>query len=345
MAQGEWKSFLPDFCGVRMVMAVVLGAVVLAVIVTLASIDQLAAFWSRFSLTALYILWIALVSAAVICLLRRWLGGMGHGLAGLVAWLLVLAVCAAVAEITAWLLPVELVAGVEHRELLARTLGIGGILGALVLRYLYELHQQRQRELAENQARYQALQARIRPHFLFNSLNTVISLISSDPARAQQVLHDLSDLFRAGMAAEGQQSTLEEELALVRQYLEVEQLRLGERLRVRWELNELPMQARLPMLLLQPLVENAVYHGVEPSPDGGEVVLFGSCRKGRLQLAVSNTLPPGGEKVHRRGNRMALENIRQRLQALFGEAAGLGTGMVDGRYQVRIWLPVEEVSQ
>jgi len=344
MGKEEWKSFLPDFCGVRMVLAVVLGTVVLAMVVALASTEELSELWSRFSLVALYSLWITLVSAAVICLSKRWLGNMSHALAGFVAWIVILLVSLAVVETTVWLLPVELVAGIGHEQLLLRTLGIGGILAALVLRYLYEHHQQRQRELAENRARYLALQARIRPHFLFNSLNTVISLIPRDPGKAQRILHDLSDLFRAGMASEGRQSTLEEELELTRQYLEVEQLRLGKRLRVQWELQALPMTARMPALLLQPLVENAVYHGVEPSPTGGEVILFGSCRGGRLQLSVSNTLPEGERENHRRGNRMALENVRQRLQALFGEAAGLRTGMVDGRYQVRIWMPLQEAE-
>ncbi len=342
MTKEGWQSFLPDFCGVRMVAGVVLGVLVLAGVIALAASESLSIFWSAFSLVALYSLWIALVSTGVICLAKKWLGRMRHGAAGLVAWLIVLAVCLVVVEATVRLLPAELVAGIDHRRLLVRTLAIGGIVAALVLRYLYEHHQQGQRELAENRARYLALQARIRPHFLFNSLNTVISLIPAEPEKAQRILHDLADLFRAGMAAEGRVATLKEELELTRQYLEVEQVRLGGRLRVRWELHAMPMDARVPMLLLQPLVENAVYHGVEPSPEGGEVIIFGSCREGRLQLSVSNTLPRQQEGEHRRGNRMALENVRQRLEALFGEAAGVRTGMVDDRHQVRIWLPVEE---
>ncbi len=342
MEQREQKSFLPDFCGVRMVTAVVLGAVVLAVVVTLASVDSLSEFSARFSLSALYILWIALVSAVLICMLRQWLGKLKHSIAGVVAWLIVLLACVVVAAATVRLLPVDLVVGVEPDRLLIRTLGIGGILGALVLRYLYELHQQRQQELAENRARYQALQARIRPHFLFNSLNTVISLIPEEPERAQQVLHDLADLFRASMRAEGRQVTLEEELGLTRQYLEVEQLRLGKRMRVQWDLQTLPMQVRVPQLLLQPLVENAVYHGIQPSATGGEIRIFGNFREGRLNLSVCNTLPTGEVKRHSKGNRMALDNIRQRLHALYGESAGLRTGLVDECYQVRIWLPVSE---
>ena len=163
----EQKSFLPDFCGVRAVLAVVVSSVVLAMVIALASVGRLEQLWSGFSMAALYVLWIALASAGVFCLARRWLAGMSHARAGFLAWLLVLLVCAAVAEAVAWLMPVELVAGISHLDLLVRTLGIGAILAALILRYLYEYHLQKQQELAEDQARYLALQARIRPHFLF----------------------------------------------------------------------------------------------------------------------------------------------------------------------------------
>ena len=336
---GEHQSFLPDFCGVRAVLAVVLSSVVLAMVIALASVEALGQLWSDFSMAALYVLWIALSSAGIFCLLRVWLGKMGHAQAGIVAWVLVLLVCAAVAEAVAWLMPVELVAGIGHLDLLVRTLGIGAILAALILRYLYEYHLQKQRELAEDQARYLALQARIRPHFLFNSLNTVISLVPGQPEKAQQILHDLSDLFRASLGSEPRSSTVVRELELTRQYIEVEKLRLGERLQVKWDLGELPGLAAMPSLLLQPLVENAVYHGIEPSVEGGEVRIYGRCRKNTIVLSVSNTLPQEENAQKRRGNRMALDNIRQRLRVFFGEEAGMHTGMVEGQYQVRIWFP------
>ena len=145
----EQKSFLPDFCGVRAVLAVVVSSVVLAMVIALASVDRLEQLWSGFSMAALYVLWIALASAGVFCLARRWLAGMSHARVGFLAWLLVLLVCAAVAEAVAWLMPVELVAGISHLDLLVRTLGIGAILAALILRYRYEYHLQRQQELAE----------------------------------------------------------------------------------------------------------------------------------------------------------------------------------------------------
>ena len=342
----EPTSFLPDFCGVRTVLAVVISSVVLAMVVALAATERLENLWSNISLASLYVLWIALSSAALVCLLRRPLGRMSHAGAGLAAWLLVMLVCLLVAEATVWLLPVEMVTGIGHLELLVRTLGIGAILAALILRYLYEHHRQQQRELAEGEARYLALQARIRPHFLFNSLNTVISLVPGQPERAQQILYDLADLFRASLGGSGEESTLLRELELTRQYLEVEKQRLGDRLKVTWDLEELPKLAVMPPLLLQPLVENAVYHGVEPAVEGGEVRIYGRRRNGNIVLSVSNTLPKESEAGDRRpGNRMALENIRQRMNVFFGEKAGLHTGMVEGLYQVRIWFPLKEEAE
>ncbi|WP_456379826.1 sensor histidine kinase [Thiolapillus sp.] len=343
MSSGE-QSFLPDFCGVRTVLAVVVSATLMAMVLSLASTARLRDFWENFSIVALYIQWIGLTAVAVICLLKRWLGRMRHGAAGMVAWCVIMLVALAVSLSATWLVPLDILSGVSSQELLVRTLGISGILGALVLRYLYENHQQKQRELAESRARFQALQARIRPHFLFNSLNTVISLIPVDPARAEEVLQDLADLFRAALGDERRMSTVSQELELARQYLAIEQQRLGRRLKVEWDLEKLPDAATMPALLLQPLVENAVYHGVGASVTGGEICIFGRFRNGIVALTVSNTLPQQNEQPHQGGNHMAVENIRQRLQMRFGDAAGMHTGMVEGRYQVRIWFPARELG-
>ena len=348
MGQGEYRgeqSFLPDFCGVRTIFTVVVSATVLAMVLALAATDHLHAFWENFSIGALYVQWIGLMAAAFICLLRRWLGRLDHGRAGLVAWLLIMLAALLVSLMTGRLIPVEYLAGVSRDDLLIRTLGISGILGALILRYLYENHQQKQKELAESRARFQALQARIRPHFLFNSLNTVISLIPENPRRAEDVLQDLADLFRASLGDERRMSSVGRELELTRQYLAVEQQRLGHRLHIVWSLDALPDDAPMPALLLQPLVENAVYHGIEPAVHGGEICIFGRYRNDVVALTVSNTLAEDSKGSHRQGNHMALENIRQRLEMRFGEEAGMHTGMVEDRYQVRVWFPAKGGQQ
>jgi two-component system sensor histidine kinase AlgZ len=225
-------------------------------------------------------------------------------------------------------------------SLLGRSLGVSGIVGALLLRYLYLDSQWRRQVEARSEARFQALQARIRPHFLFNSMNTVASLTRSDPRRAEAVVEDLADLFRAALSDGRGGSTLGQELELVRRYLEVEQQRLGERLRLDWDLEELPEEAPLPLLVLQPLVENAVYHGVEPSPGPAVIRIAGRYRNNRVNVSVRNSLPPESQGAHHReGNRMALDNVRQRLEAMYPERTSLTLGRVEEEFQVRLVFP------
>jgi two-component system sensor histidine kinase AlgZ len=331
------RHFLPDFCSIRMLLAVVITAELLAVVMTLGAGWQFARFWDALSLYSLLVQWVAIGATAVLCMSRRWLRRLDHTAAGLVAWLLVMATAAGLALLALWLLP-ELVAPTGAVAFLARTLGVTAIITAIVLRYLYEQYCQRQRELAESQARLAALQARIRPHFLFNSMNTIASLTRADPARAEAVVEDLAELFRASLADADSLSTLADELALAEGYLRIESQRLGERLRVEWDLQDLPMDAPIPLLLLQPLLENAVYHGIEPALAGGTIHVSGRCAGGQLSLTVRNSLPEAGAES-RPGNRMAQANVRERLSALYGEAAGMTVGRVGDDYQVQLHFP------
>jgi two-component system sensor histidine kinase AlgZ len=192
------------------------------------------------------------------------------------------------------------------------------------------------------EARLQALQARIRPHFLFNSLNAVLALIRRDPKRAERALEDLADLFRTLMSDARHFVRLADEIALLERYAEIEQLRLGERLHISWELDGAPPDALLPPLVLQPLLENAVYHGVEPGTGVGEVRVRIERRGSRVLARIENPYvvdEQGQAEVHRAGNRMALDNIRERLQLHFDAEARLDTKMADGVYEVRITLP------
>ena len=222
----ESRAFLPDFCAIRMVFAVVVSAELLAIVLTLGAFPLPGSFWSELSLRSLYIQWVALTLSALYCALRRPLGHLSHALAGVAAWLMILLVTAAVFFVAARL---GLSARPASMAELANHLAIAGIVGAALLRYLYEQHRERQRELAESQARLQALQARIRPHFLFNSMNTIASLTRVDAELAEQVVEDLSDLFRAPLSDAGEMSTLEREFELARGYLRIEGQRLGER--------------------------------------------------------------------------------------------------------------------
>jgi two-component system sensor histidine kinase AlgZ len=187
------------------------------------------------------------------------------------------------------------------------------------------------------EARLQALQARIRPHFLFNSINAVLSLVRQEPRRAEAALEDLAELFRALMADNRKLTPISQEIELCRQYLELEQLRLGERLQVEWHTEMMPPDALVPLLALQPLLENAVYHGIEPAEAPGVVSITIHVAHDRLHVMLRNPYRPGGN--HHAGNRMALDNIRERLQLHFDVAAELTTQIGENTYEVRMVMP------
>ena len=216
-----------------------------------------------------------------------------------------------------------------------RTLALAGVVAAAVLGLLRLVAKAYSPALAE--ARLQALQARIRPHFLFNSLNAVLALVRRDPRPAERSLEDLADLFRTLMAEPRQFVRLADEIALLERYAELEQLRLGERLRITWELDAAPSDALLPPLVLQPLLENAVYHGVEPGTTSGEVLVRIERRGSRVLASIEN--PYHEAEQRRAGNRIALDNIRERLALFFDAEARVDTRAAGGRYRVEIEIP------
>jgi two-component system, LytTR family, sensor histidine kinase AlgZ len=213
------------------------------------------------------------------------------------------------------------------------------LFAVLVTLVLVEYFRLRNRALspAIAEARLQALQARIRPHFLFNSMNAMLSIIRTDPRRAEQAIEDLADLFRTLMADNSKLTTLGREIDLVRDYLRIEQLRLGDRLVVQWKIEGTPEQAMVPPLFLQPLVENAVYHGVEPSRRPGRVEIEVRRVGDRIHLRLTNPYHP--EHQGRQGNRMALANIRERLALHFDVEARLEAAPDGDRYEIEIELP------
>ena len=190
---------------------------------------------------------------------------------------------------------------------------------------------------AQAEARLAALNARIRPHFLFNTLNAVLSLIRARPQQAEAALESLSDLFRAAMRDPGEMISLADEIALGKQYFELERLRLGERLAVDWEIGAVSMNLPIPPLMLQPLLENAVYHGIEPSPEGGTVSVSITRRGDELRIAIAN--PNAGQSQHAAGNHIAVANIRERLALYYDLEARLEIEAGEQFYEVRIILP------
>ena len=335
--------FLPSFCDVRMVFAVVVIAQLLAFIITLVSPGVLENAWGNLGLISLFMQWIALTSAAVLCICRPALARMGNRLAAAISYLLVLLVTAVVSEAAFWLMHASTVFPEitidRHATFLLRNLTISTVIAAIVLRYLYVQFQWRQQLKAEARARIQALQARIRPHFLFNSMNTIAALTRSAPETAETAIEDLSDLFRASLNNTRQQATLAEEMTLARRYLGIEALRLGERLNVQWDMQGVPLAIVLPPLILQPLLENAIYHGIERLPEGGTIHVDGDCEGGRVTIAISNPVLPETAGEPHAGHRIAQENIRQRLQIIFGDSAELLSTLQAGVYKVVMHLP------
>jgi len=190
---------------------------------------------------------------------------------------------------------------------------------------------------ALSEARLLALQSRIRPHFLFNSLNAVLSLIRKDPKRAELALQDLADLFRVLMSDGRSLVRLADEIEMLERYAGLEQLRLGERLRISWELDSAPQDALLPPLILQPLLENAIYHGVEPGTGVGDVLVQVALEGKLVRVRIANPLLEARQE--RPGNHMALDNIRERLLLFFDAEARLEARAAGGRYEVALDMP------
>jgi len=340
---GRRATFLPDMCGVRALFGVVIVGELLAIALTLSGSEPGAAALDRFSLLSLFIQWVGLSAAAALCLLRDLIGRLPETLAAVASYLLILFVVYCVSEIAWWVIN-PLAADVPlirlgRGDFLIRTLGISAIVGALVLRYFFVQHHWKLRMVSEAEARLEALNARIRPHFLFNCMNTIASLTRTDPVGAERAIEDLSDLFRASMAEARTLATFAEEVELVRGYLNIETLRLGPRLRTEWDIDDIPGTTPIPLLTLQPLVENAIYHGIEPLRDGGVIEITARRHDALLEITIVNPLTQA-TSPRRHGNRLAQENVRQRLRAQFGLRGGLDIRADHGKYQVIVTVPM-----
>ena len=223
----------------------------------------------------------------------------------------------------------------ELNTQLLRPCLLAAIVTGIVLYYFYL--QERAYSPAIAEARLQALQARIRPHFLFNSINAVLSLIRSQPKRAETALEDMADLFRVLMSENRDLVPLAQEIALCHQYLDLEKLRLEDRLKITWQINDMPSDAMIPPLILQPLLENAVYHGIEPMPEGGEIIVKIVTKVKELHISISNPYAPKND--HHSGNKMALKNIKERLKLHFDLESSLKAEAKNNRYEVHIRIP------
>jgi two-component system, LytTR family, sensor histidine kinase AlgZ len=340
------RLLLPDFCTPRAILLVLLIVTLTALLLALSSAGFGADFWNDLGKNEVFLVWTGLVGAALLCAFRHVVARFKAVRGAIVVMATQTLVVLVTSEIAYWVLansalnPNSMLGAVpsEHWKFLLRNVLISLIVGSVVLRYFYVSQQWRLNIESHAKSRVNALQARIRPHFLYNSMNTIAALTRSDPSRAEEAVQDLADLFRANLSEKRNLITLKEELEAARIYQRIEQLRMGDRLRVRWDVQELPMRALVPALTLQPLLENAVGHGVEPIPEGGEVIVEGSSADGMITLRVRNPLPavdPGS----RGGHGIALDNIRERLVLIFGNRAEMKSWRENDQFVVQLLFP------
>jgi two-component system sensor histidine kinase AlgZ len=298
--------------------------------------------WQWLGTATLYAQWLALFCASGLCVTSGWTGRFSpRG-----AWigsLFVALLLSAVFSYAAWLAAGFRDIGPLHETaamfVFKSTFSVG-LVAVVFFRYLLIRARWRLELMAQAEARVQALQARIRPHFLFNSLNTIASLIPVDPHNAEAATLDLADIFRGSMRRADQPIRLEEELQLARQYLDMEKRRLGDRLEIDWRVEELPAGASVLPLMLQPLLENAVGHGIQSHPGGGKIAVYGRAEGDQVVVTIGN--PIAAEDSNSSGHGMAIDNIRERLQLAFGSRASLLTSQDDEHFYTVLSLPYVE---
>lgn len=332
----------PSFCNWRLLLAVMVITEVSIILVGLGRGGLPS--WQWLGVATVYGQWMALFCAAGLCVTSGWTNRLSSRGAWLGSWIIAIMLALAF-SFGSWLAALIYMPGVITDEsslfVLKSVLGVG-LVAVVFFRYLEIRARWRTELMAQAEARVQALQARIRPHFLFNSLNTIASLIPDDPANAEAATLDLADIFRGSMRRADQLIALSEELQLARQYLDMERRRLGERLQVDWRVSELPAGAAVLPLILQPLLENAVAHGVQALQEGGKIAVYGRVEGDQVAITISNPLAPAGPDSS--GNGMAIRNIRERLALAFGSRASLLTNQNDEQFYAVLSLPYVEYS-
>ena len=340
MIETDKHRWLPQFCSLPTLFALMVVAEIVALVIAMAP-DRAAQSWLReLGIASVFVQWIALLNAVVLCSSREALERLPVRWGFFFAWLLAV-VTTALGSAVVYSMDNALGFGLTAPPGAIWRFSLGNaaicaLIAAALLRYLYVRELWQERVNAAAKAQVDALQARIRPHFLFNSMNTIASLIRKRPADAERAVEDLSDLFRAALGTREMLGTLGEELDLISQYLRIESLRLGDRLKLELDLESLPRDLPMPPLLLQPLVENAVYHGIQRMPAGGTLTMRGARKGGMIEIMVHNPLP---DDVAHPGNAHALANVRARIEYHFGDKAALIVQPARGEFTVTVRLP------
>ena len=299
--------------------------------------------WLQFGMVSFLVLWITMCSAASICPLRPWLKKHNSILSGSICYAIVLGYTVVFSVAGEWFQRGTLFSNPNQ---LLSNLCIAAVFAGVALRYFYIQQQLSNQQQAELMARIQSLQSRIRPHFLFNSMNAIASLITIDPAVAEKMIVNLAHLFRASLDQPGLVS-FAQEVELCEKFVEMEKLRFGKRLEIDWEVMDIPETCTIPSLLIQPLLENAIYHGIQPLEKGGKIRFRASSNGKQISFEVSNPVGnPEEIQSEYKGNGIALENIKHRLMAYYGANASLKTEQSDEKFCVSVRYPlVNNVSK
>jgi two-component system sensor histidine kinase AlgZ len=336
----QYGLYPPSFCRWRMLLTVAAVTQVSVFLIAVGTLREFSLAW--LGIISMYAQGLALVTALGVCVCRAWLGRLSARGAWLGSWLVAIMVALGFSY-SAGIVGTVLGVGPGREDFamfIFQSILAVALVSMALYRYLFVRAQWQVELLAQSDARVQALQARIRPHFLFNSLNTIASLIPEDPVGAERATEDLADLFRGSMRRADNLISLSDELTLALKYLQMEKRRLGDRLRIDWQVSELPKAPSVLPLTLQPLLENAVAHGIQPRVDGGEVRVYGRSEKESIVITICNPVAP--KEYVSRGNGMALANIRERLSLAFGSAASLITHQNDEQFFAVLSMPYVE---
>ncbi len=345
------QALIPNFCAGEAVWLLVFVMEMMALVLTLFTGERGVAAMETLLVFSLYLQWMGISSAIVLCATRRVMTKSSVGVVFFVCWGLLMLVTTLVADGAWWLsrvLPIGEPVLESQQGFVLRNVSISAILSLLLLRYFWGRAQLQAQVKADAETQYLALQARIRPHFLFNSLNSIASLIATKPDLAEDMVLDLSELFRASLDKRNTLVKVSEEIEFVKTYMRIETVRLGDKLWVNWHIAQDALDARIPLLILQPLVENAVHHGVSRLKGRGGIDVTVERQAQRLLIVVENPVPPS-DAPKRESTGVALENIAQRLKLIYGESAELTQGLARTQngpvYRAQIKVPYTTVDR
>lgn len=340
--KNQSPSLIPNFCSGRALVFVAGVMELVAICFTLTGAEPATELLRRLALLSLYMQWLGLCGSAALCGLRRLFNVARPSLVFAVCWTTLILIVMLLANF-AWMFGTNphfgvLDAAIPRDEFILRHMCVAAIVSFMLLRYFWSRHQWQEQVQAESESRYQALNARIRPHFFFNALNSLAALIAIRPAEAEMMVEDLADVFRASLEKRGRMAPLVDEIGVCNAYLRIEKARLGEKLDVQWDVAESLFTRPVPMLIIQPLVENAVYHGISKVKDRGTIRISIYMAQKILIVEVENPLPPV-EHVKTSGNQIAIDNIASRLNLIYGDRARLELGPDNGVWRARLSIP------